>query len=53
MRMRSLQGQLAVRLAAVFLVATILGVGALFYKGTQAAAVIGTAGEPGGDLSKT
>ncbi len=37
MRLRSLQAQLALRLAAVFLVATIVGVGVLLYEGMNAA----------------
>jgi signal transduction histidine kinase len=40
-RLRSLQAQLALRLAAVFLVATVLGVFAVIYEGTQAAKTLG------------
>ncbi len=39
--LRSLQAQLAVRLAAVFLAATVLGVCAVVYEGTQAAKTLG------------
>ncbi|HEY0747561.1 MAG TPA: HAMP domain-containing sensor histidine kinase [Steroidobacteraceae bacterium] len=38
---RSLQAQLALRLAAVFVVATLLGVWAVVYEGTQAATTLG------------
>jgi two-component system, OmpR family, sensor histidine kinase TctE len=41
LRLRSLQAQLALRLAAVFLVATLLGVCAVIYEGTQAAKTLG------------
>jgi signal transduction histidine kinase len=40
-RLRSLQAQLALRLAGVFLVATVLGVWAVIYEGTQAATTLG------------
>jgi len=40
-RLRSLQGQLALRLAAVFLIATALGMGALLYEGAYAADALG------------
>jgi two-component system, OmpR family, sensor histidine kinase TctE len=39
--LRSLQAQLALRVAAVFLVATLLGVCAVIYEGTQAAKSLG------------
>jgi two-component system, OmpR family, sensor histidine kinase TctE len=39
--LRSLQAQLALRVAAVFLVATLLGVCAVIYEGTQAARTLG------------
>jgi signal transduction histidine kinase len=41
LKLRSLQAQLALRLAAVFLVATVLGVCAVIYEGTQAAKTLG------------
>ncbi len=41
LRLRSLQAQLAIRLAAVILVATTLGVGALVYEGMNAADTLG------------
>src|ERR1700688_47661 len=40
-RLRSLQAQLAIRLAAVILVATALGVGAIVYEGLNAADALG------------
>ncbi len=40
-RLRSLQAQLALRLAAVFLVATAFGVGVLLYEGMDAADALG------------
>jgi signal transduction histidine kinase len=40
-RLRSLQAQLALRLAGVFLVATLLGVCAVIYEGMQAAKTLG------------
>ena len=42
LRLRSLQAQLAIRLAAVILVATALGVGAIVYEGMNAADVLGS-----------
>src|ERR1700753_582185 len=42
LRLRSLQAQLAIRLAAVILVATALGVGAIVYEGMNAAEVPGS-----------
>jgi hypothetical protein len=41
LRLRSLQAQLAIRLAAVILVATALGVGAIVYEGMNAADALG------------
>ncbi len=41
LRLRSLQAQLAIRLAAVILVATALGVGAIVYEGMNAADTLG------------
>jgi two-component system, OmpR family, sensor histidine kinase TctE len=41
LRLRSLQAQLAIRLAGVILVATALGVGAIVYEGMNAADVLG------------
>jgi hypothetical protein len=38
---RSLQSQLVLRLAAVFFVASLLGMGALVYEGNQAASTLG------------
>ena len=52
LRLRSLQAQLAIRLAAVILVATALGVGAIVYEGMNAADALGNeqSGAPrGGD----
>jgi len=40
-RFRSLQAQLVLRLAAAFVVATVLGVSAIVYEGTQAAQTLG------------
>jgi two-component system, OmpR family, sensor histidine kinase TctE len=41
LRLRSLQAQLAIRLAAVILVATALGIGAIVYEGMNAADALG------------
>jgi signal transduction histidine kinase len=41
LRLRSLQAQLALRLAAVFLVATVVGVWAVIHEGAQAAKTLG------------
>jgi signal transduction histidine kinase len=41
LRLRSLQAQLAIRLAAVILVATALGLGAILYEGMNAADALG------------
>jgi signal transduction histidine kinase len=41
LRLRSLQAQLVVRLAAAFLLATVLGVCAVIYEGAQAAKTLG------------
>jgi signal transduction histidine kinase len=41
LQLRSLQAQLVLRLAAVFLAATVLGVCAVVYEGTQAAKTLG------------
>src|SRR5262245_48411789 len=51
---RSLQGQLAIRLAAVFLVATAIGVAAIVYKGYRAADALENEelGRRGGELAQ-